>query len=297
MWGPRGRHFFFRATWSIVVAVERTGRTRLAFRPTTSAFLASPRGAYVQGRCFFYFQTSEDLTGYVLWGAPGSSDIDDLTTLIGSSLARLPPHPSIVDARALEGAPPHLFDRLAAFIRDNRDALQRSATRLAMVRGQGIAGAVVGGFFDVVTPPYPVKAFDVLADALEWLGVEEAGAFAEELEGLREAASSVPPLIRQLRTVVDDALPHPDEAAVARSLGLSSRTMQRRVCAGGPTFGGRVAQVRGARARTLLESTDDPLTRIAFDVGCPSLSSFSTLGRKVTGETPSAIRAKRRGGH
>ncbi len=275
--------------------MERNGRTRLAFRQSTSAFLASPRGACVQGRCFFYFQTTEDLTGYVLWGAPGSSDIDDLITLIGSSVARLPPHPSIVDARALEGVPSPLFDRLAAFIRENRGALQRSATRLAIVRGQGIAGAVAGGFFDVVAPPYPVKAFDALAEALEWLDVEDAGALADELERLREAASRVAPLIRQLRTILDDALPHPDEAAVARSLGLSSRTLQRRLSELGTTFAGEVAQVRVARARTLLESTDDPLTRIAFDVGCPSLSSFSTLVRKVTGETPSAIRAKRRG--
>lgn len=249
----------------------------------------------MQGRHFFYFQTNEDLTGYVLWGAPGSSDIDDLVTLIGASLARLPPHPSIVDARALEGTPPHLFDRLAAFIRDNREALHRSATRLALVRGHGVTGAVVGGFFDVVTPPYPVKSFDGLLDALVWLGVADAGAMAAELEQLRDAASNVPPLIRQLRTIVDAALPHPDEGGIARSLGLSSRTLQRRLSELGTSFAGEVAQVRVARAITLLESTDDPLTRIAFDVGCPSLSSFSTLVKKVTGETPSAIRAKRRG--
>ena len=274
----------------------RSVRTRLAFKPTTSAFVASPRGSYVQGRSFFYFQTTEDLTGYVLWGSPGSADIDDLVALIGSSVARLAPHPSIVDARALEGTPQQLFDRLAAFIRDHREALQRSTTRLALVRGQGVAGAVVGGFFDVVAAPYPVKSFGELADALAWLDTPGASDLAEELEDLREAASRVAPLIRQLRTLVDASLPHPDEVAVARSLGLSSRTLQRRLSEQGTTFAGEVAQVRVARAIVLLQSTDDPLTRIAFDVGCPSLSSFSTLVKKVTGATPSAIRAKGRRG-
>jgi len=276
--------------------VERPARTRLAFKPTTSAFLAAPRGAYVLGRSFFYFQTAEDLTGYALWGAPSSADMDDLITLIGSSVSRLPPHPSLVDARALEDAPPTLFDRLATFIRDNGDALARSTTRVALVRGQGVTGAIVSGFFEVVTPPYPVRAFDALAPALAWLGTDDAGALAEELEQLRDAASKVPPLLRQLRSVIDAALPHPDEAAVARSLGLSSRTMQRRLSELGTTFASEVAEVRVARAISLLERTDDPLTRIAFDVGCPSLSSFSTLVRKLTGETPSAIRAKRRSG-
>ncbi len=271
-------------------------RKRLVSRPTTSAFVASPRGAYVQGRSFFYFQTTEDLTGYVLWGAPSGADIDDLVALINSSVARLPPHPTLVDARALEGAPTQLFDRLASFIRDNRGALQRSATRLAIVRGQGLSGAVAGGFFDVVAAPYPVEAFETLGDALAWLDVTDAADLAQELDELRDAASSVPSLLRQLRAAVDAALPQPDEGAVARLLGLSSRTLQRRLSELGTSFAGEVARVRVARAVTLLEGTDELLTRIAFDVGSPSLSSFSTLVKKVTGETPSAIRAKRRGG-
>ncbi len=158
-----------------------------------------------------------------------------------------------------------------------------------------MAGAVVSGFFDVVAPPYPVKAFDDLEEALVWLGISDAKSLADELEELRQAASNVAPVLRQLRTAVDAALPHPDEATVARSLGLSARTMQRRLSELGTTFASEVAQVRVARAIRLLQDTDDPLTRIAFDVGCPSLSSFSTLVRKVTGETPSAIRARRRG--
>ena len=263
---------------------------------TTGAFLAAPKGAYVLGRCFLYFQTAEDLTGYLLWGAPASEDIDALVLLIRASVARLPPHPSLVDARAVDGAPLQLFERLAAFVRENHGELRGSLTRLALVRGGGVTGAVVSGFFDVVAPPYPVESFETLDVALAWLDVPEPHLLAAELEDLRERASQVPPLVRQLRALLDTALPQPDEAAAARALGLSSRTLQRRLAELGTTFAGEVSQVRVARAVTLLETTDEPLTRIAFDIGCPSLSRFSTLVKKLTGETPSALRARKRGG-
>jgi AraC-like DNA-binding protein len=264
--------------------------------PTASAFLAAPRGAYVLGHQFFYFQTTSDVTGYVVWGSPDSEDIDDLETLIAGSVARLSTHTSLVDARAIEGAPPLLFDRLATFVRDHHEALSSSLSRLALVRGRGITGATAAGFFDVVDPPYPVRSFDELVAALEWLGVEDAPELAAEIEDIRDGASKVAPILRQLRSLVSASLPQPDEDAIARALGLSSRTLQRRMAELGTTFASEVSHVRVSRAVTLLETTDDPLTRIAFDIGCPSLSSFSTLVRKMTGATPSEIRARKRTG-
>ena len=49
------------------------------------------------------------------------------------------------------------------------------------------------------------------------------------------------------------------------------------------------------RAADRLRETDDPVTQIALDVGCPSISWFATAFRDVMGETPSADRERHHG--
>jgi transcriptional regulator GlxA family with amidase domain len=48
------------------------------------------------------------------------------------------------------------------------------------------------------------------------------------------------------------------------------------------------------RARDLLITTPMPITEVCVQVGFQSLGSFSSLFRRVTGETPAAYRAARR---
>ena len=48
------------------------------------------------------------------------------------------------------------------------------------------------------------------------------------------------------------------------------------------------------RAKELLVTTPLPVTEICDQIGFQSLGSFSTLFRRVTGETPAAYRATRR---
>ena len=51
---------------------------------------------------------------------------------------------------------------------------------------------------------------------------------------------------------------------------------------------------RLARARELLVTTPQPVTEICDQIGFQSLGSFSSLFRRLTGETPAEFRAKRR---
>jgi AraC-like DNA-binding protein len=48
------------------------------------------------------------------------------------------------------------------------------------------------------------------------------------------------------------------------------------------------------RARELLVTTPLPITEVCVQVGFQSLGSFSSLFRRLTGETPAAYRAARR---
>lgn len=51
---------------------------------------------------------------------------------------------------------------------------------------------------------------------------------------------------------------------------------------------------RVERAKALLRDTDLPITQIAFDTGWESLGTFGRTFRDITGESPSAVRARER---
>ena len=55
-------------------------------------------------------------------------------------------------------------------------------------------------------------------------------------------------------------------------------------------------RVRWLGHAALLLESDAKLTSVAVEVGCASLQHFSSLFRKLTGESPSAWRARHRQG-
>ena len=109
-----------------------------------------------------------------------------------------------------------------------------------------------------------------------------------------QITSSTPPLVGALATYLEANLASPNVADASKALGLSERTLQRRLQDSGTTFQDEVQSARMRVAERLLLDTDASLTSIAFDVGYSSLQRFSALFRKVTGESPSKWRAKRR---
>lgn len=77
---------------------------------------------------------------------------------------------------------------------------------------------------------------------------------------------------------------------VGRSLGMSEATLRRRLEEDGLSFRTIIAQVRMGRALTLLQSSDRPVTQIAYDVGYESLSQFTAKFRRHFGQSPSRLR-------
>jgi AraC-like DNA-binding protein len=80
---------------------------------------------------------------------------------------------------------------------------------------------------------------------------------------------------------------------VARRLGMSERTLRRRLQESGTSFENLGDTVRRNRASELLALTDRPLTDIAFALGFASSSAFSRAFRRWFGLRPSKYRMLR----
>jgi AraC-like DNA-binding protein len=85
----------------------------------------------------------------------------------------------------------------------------------------------------------------------------------------------------------------PDIDTVATQLGLSSRTLQRRLDSEGTTFQGIVDRARRQLAERYLDDARLSLAEIGFLVGFADPSNFHRAFRRWTGMTPSVFRAAR----
>ncbi len=81
---------------------------------------------------------------------------------------------------------------------------------------------------------------------------------------------------------------------MARELGLSPRTLQRRLTEAGTSYQRVLDQVRQQAARRLLEATDLDASEIAFFLGFEELNSFTRAFHGWEGTTPGRWRADAR---
>jgi AraC-like DNA-binding protein len=254
-------------------------------------YRGDPAGAYLAVHRGLAFCARRTLWGFALWGRPTAADIARLVPLLALELAPgAAPHASLVDLRRLEAADPRAFVVLTRYLRANWAAFRTQVTRLALVRPPGLLGATVAGFYEVEGAPYPVRGFGELAAAAAWLRAPE---LARSLEAAVGGASALSPTILELRRWLDAHLTEASLARAARAASRAPRSLQRDLGAAGTTFQGELDAARLRLAKRLLVETESPLTEIAYDIGCASPQHFSTLFRRVTGETPSAWRAGR----
>lgn len=257
------------------------------------AFMQDWTGKYVAGETYLYFCQSPTLYGFSLWGWPGENDVKALAHALTVELKdTAQPHVSLVDTRRIAHADPGAFGVLNTYVRNNFELLRRKVLKLALVRPGGMEGAVVAGFFQVLQPPYPVHVVEDVPAGLTWLGVKDATRVAADLDAAHAQVSGVPQVVSALHAVLADRLTDATPAMVARIMGLSQRTLQRRLGEAGTTFVAQLNHARIQEAQRRMLATRDPLTNIAMDVGCASLQHFSALFRRLTGEPPSSWRNK-----
>jgi len=87
----------------------------------------------------------------------------------------------------------------------------------------------------------------------------------------------------------------PEISAVARELGLSDRTLQRRIIDDGATFRQLLLEARQELAHEYLNRPEMDVKEVAFLLGYEDSNSFYRAFRTWAGTTPSLLRAALRG--
>ena len=102
-------------------------------------------------------------------------------------------------------------------------------------------------------------------------------------------------LDQRVRIVVSQALSEgvPTLTNVASELGMSARTLQRRLSDKGHSFQGLVDLARRELAEKLLRDTDFGLSEIAFLTGFSEQSGFNRAFKRWAGQTPRSYRVTR----
>ena len=255
-------------------------------------YRTEPTGTFLVQQRALVFCARPTLWGFALWGRPTEVDLRRIVPFLELELRDdAVPHASIVDVSRIEVADPRSFAVMTRYLRTNFNAFRTRVTRLALVRPPGVLGATIAGFFQVESPPYPVRVFDALPAACAWMRARD---LAPALGAAIAESSGVSPIVQQLRGWLDAHLEKPTVAQAARAVARAPRSMQRDLEAAGTTFQREVDEARVRLAKRLLATSDSAVSEIAYDVGCASPQHFSTLFRRVTGQTPSRWRARAR---
>ncbi|QQA42735.1 AraC family transcriptional regulator [Pelagovum pacificum] len=99
-------------------------------------------------------------------------------------------------------------------------------------------------------------------------------------------------LSRYLAGALSDGMPRASEAA--RALGMSERTLFRRLSDAGETYQGVVQRARMALAEDLLLSRDCSIAEVAFLTGFSEQSSFTRAFKRWAGTPPASYRREAR---
>jgi len=261
--------------------------------PTLSSYASSPAGRSWSAGPFAAWCLAPTMFGFTLWGRPTKEDVEKLIQALLVELGpNAQPHLSLVDATLMDQVDPHAFEVLQRYVVKHRDALSQRVTKLALVRPGGLAGAAVAGFFSVLESPYPTTTVADVPAALKWLGADAS--YAKPLESLRAQASGISPLLGQLRAVLAASPRDVPVNEVAKQLGVSQRTLQRRLGELGTSYQKESLGHRMRTARAALATSDTPITAIALEAGFSTPQHFAAAFRKDTGETPTAYRARHR---
>lgn len=248
---------------------------------------------YLLGRSFCYWQDGGRANGTIMWGKPLEQDIADMEPCwnLGMDDPEWNGHAAFIDARGVEGVDALAFRRLLTYLVKTQQAL-RGVGSVTMVHGGGLVGVVTAGLLSVVRPAYPFRAVtgEALRAAFAEAGVED---LYEPVEALRHRVGGGAEIIRTVQAALRQH-PRATAAQLAEHLGLSERTLQRRLVGAGSSLRCERQRHFMLHAEELLASTSLDLDAIAAQLGLASASHLVAHFRRVHAMTPGEWRSRNR---
>jgi AraC-like DNA-binding protein len=253
-----------------------------------------PRGrCYVAHDWLLYGAPSGRLFGTQSWGRPNLEQVRELEAVADAVLApRHPPFAMLIDVQQVDGIDAAGVISLGTYGIRRHAELARSVTRLAILRPHGLTGVVAEGFFRVFASPCPTAVFDDTASALAWLQLPDERPVVDAVPALRAKIHKTSPLVLQLRAILEASPDSATPAIAARRLGMSVRTLERRLHDADVRFKRELLEARVRVAQRRMRDTAVKLTALALDLGFSSPQHFSNAFREVTGESPTAWRRR-----
>lgn len=113
----------------------------------------------------------------------------------------------------------------------------------------------------------------------------------EEKKGVHTNADQ---LLKEIHRLIGEALPSgiPSVIHIAEQLGMSARTLKRRLSEKGHTFRELVQQIQRDISTALLKNTGQSIGEIAFQTGFSEQSAFNRAFKRWIGQTPVDYRKK-----
>jgi AraC-like DNA-binding protein len=254
-----------------------------------SDLLQGAHPGYCCQQNWLYAVFSPAVHAYALWGHPEVADLRSLFSFWDSSFGKLAPHAIIADVRSLELVSPGAFAVFLDYFRTRSQALGDMVRDARVVLSGSLAGSVAAGFFGVIPAPFPVSTTTEFAEAAAEFGLSSED--VDAYEAMRRDLQGHGDVVTASRRLLEDSLVDPDSASLAKRLGMSERSMQRKLSERSTSFSDQLSIARIERAKALMETTAEPLTQIAFAVGFGTLEHFSRTFRARVGMAPSAYRA------
>lgn len=170
-----------------------------------------------------------------------------------------------------------------------RQVRSEGTAKLSTFLGRGLE---FGGDVDEIDFPTGSAKW-TLADADPKLNTILLKVCEEHLKSRKRSAGA---LRTRVENTISPLLPHGQAklGAVARKLGMSERTLTRRLDEEGTTFNEILQQLKASLAVRYLRDDGMPISRVAWLLGFGEASSFTHACRRWTGKSPSDLRLAER---
>lgn len=259
---------------------------------TVQQFLQTPVGHWIAGDSFLVWSWSPRLRGALVWGHPSEDDFKRLWMLVDAFHAKSPGADVVTDVSQVESVDATAYVTLVEGMRNRLGLFTTRVRRHALVRSEGLLGALAEGFFPLLGARHTWQVFSATPPAFAWFDQPDGETARAEVERIANEAQQLSPELRQVRDYLKANLVGANLREMSKALGLSERSLHRLLSEQRTRFRDELAVARVDAARRLLAGTELKIEVVAKRVGCSSHAHLTTLFRRTTGQRPTEYRAQ-----